>query len=144
MPFFVGDALLAHANAGCYRCGRGDHLIDMDVQIVGEGALALCRKCVGEAAEAAKIYTNQARVAELEAEALLLRSEVQRAQEREARFEAALAAVHEEVALLAPAAPAPCTALTKAGAPCKGTAFEGDTCPVHTPAGGHLVTDNQP
>jgi hypothetical protein len=61
---FVGDALLAHANGGCYRCLRGDNLVDLDVQIVGEGILAICTGCLKEAAEAAGIHLNEAAVAE--------------------------------------------------------------------------------
>lgn len=64
---FVGDALLAHAKASCYRCGRGDNLVDFDVQIEGEGALAICKFCIGEAAEVAGLHLNSAAVAEMRA-----------------------------------------------------------------------------
>lgn len=67
MPTFVGDALYAHAKGGCYRCLRGDQLVDLDAQIVGEGALVLCRACILDAAEAAGLSLNSAAVAELEA-----------------------------------------------------------------------------
>lgn len=67
MPTYVGDALLAHANGGCYRCARGDQLVDMDAQIVGEGALVLCKACILDAAETAGLSLNAAAVAELTA-----------------------------------------------------------------------------
>lgn len=67
MPTFVGDALYAHAKGGCYRCLRGDNLVDLDAQIIGEGALVLCKACILEAAEAAELSLNAAAVAELEA-----------------------------------------------------------------------------
>lgn len=67
MPLFVGDALMAHAKGSCYRCGRGDSLVDMDVQIEGEGALAICSHCIGDAAEAAGLHLNAAAVAEMQA-----------------------------------------------------------------------------
>jgi hypothetical protein len=68
MPVYVGDALMAHARGGCYRCARGDRLVDMDAQIEGEGALAICAGCITEAAETAGLTFNEARVRELEAE----------------------------------------------------------------------------
>ena len=43
----------AYAKEGCYRCGRGGPVVDMDVQIEGEGALGICDRCIGEAAETA-------------------------------------------------------------------------------------------
>lgn len=64
MPTFAGDALYAHAKGGCYRCLRGDNLVDLDAQIIGEGALVLCKNCVLEAAEAAGLSLNAAAVAE--------------------------------------------------------------------------------
>lgn len=67
MPQFVGDANFAHAQGGCYRCARGDNLVDMDAQIVGEGALVICKNCILDAAEAAGLSLNAAAVAELTA-----------------------------------------------------------------------------
>lgn len=67
MPIFVGDALVAHAQGGCFRCHRGDSLVDMDAFVEAEGALALCVGCIGEAAEAAGMHLNGAAVAEKEA-----------------------------------------------------------------------------
>lgn len=67
MATYVGDALLSHAAGGCYVCGRGDSLVDTDVQIVGEGALAICKGCVATLAEAAGIHLNAAAIAEREA-----------------------------------------------------------------------------
>lgn len=64
MPNYVGDALMAHAKGGCYRCGRGDSLVDMDAYVEGEGALTICKGCVLEAAEAAGLHLNGAAVAE--------------------------------------------------------------------------------
>lgn len=68
MPNFVGDALMAHAKGGCYRCGRGDNLVDLDAQIEGEGALVLCIHCIGEAAESGGLHLNAAAVAEIRAD----------------------------------------------------------------------------
>lgn len=68
MPTYAGDALLAHAKAGCYRCTRGDRLVDMDAIIEGEGALAICAPCITDAAEVAGLTFNDARVRELTAE----------------------------------------------------------------------------
>lgn len=67
MATYVGDALLAHAKAGCYVCGRGDHLVDTDVIIQGEGALVLCRPCIQDLAQAGGLHLNRAAVAEQEA-----------------------------------------------------------------------------
>lgn len=64
MAIFVGDALLAHAKGGCYVCGRGDNLVDLEVQIEGEGALAVCKGCIQVAAEAGGLTLNEAAVAE--------------------------------------------------------------------------------
>lgn len=38
-----------YAKESCYRCGKTDDLVDMDVHIEGEGALAICRNCIREA-----------------------------------------------------------------------------------------------
>lgn len=156
MVSFVGDALLAHAGAGCYRCGRGDSLIDTDIQIVGEGALAFCRGCITEFAEVAGVAHNRAEWSELQAKVAALESEVDRARDREARFNAALAAAgtpqvivqdapepQKLVAVLAEDAqpqlpleiePARCSATTKAGNPCKGTPLEDGLCFSHQAA----------
>lgn len=56
---------MAHARAGCYVCLRGDRLVDTGAFIEGEGALALCAGCIREAAEAADLTFNEARVAEI-------------------------------------------------------------------------------
>jgi hypothetical protein len=93
MVTFVGNALYAHAKQGCYRCERGDSLIDLGVDIVGEGALTLCKGCIGEAAEAAELTFNGAVVRELEAEILELQNELTLARARQAAFDAALTAV---------------------------------------------------
>lgn len=67
MPLYVGDALIAHAQGGCYRCHRGDRLVDTDAQIEGEGVLAICVSCIEELAEAAGLQFNAAAVAEMRA-----------------------------------------------------------------------------
>lgn len=95
MPVFVGDSLLAHAKAGCYRCGRGDRIVDMDVQIVGEGALALCAVCIQEAAEAAHLHLNAGAVAE--ERAAFAEERRQFSPERVAELEAELAAAQAEL-----------------------------------------------
>jgi hypothetical protein len=59
---------MAHARGGCYVCLRGDRLVDLDVQIEGEGALVLCTPCIQDAAEAADLALNGAAVSELRAE----------------------------------------------------------------------------
>lgn len=81
---------MAHARAGCYVCLRGDRLVDTGAFIEGEGALALCAGCIREAAEAADLTFNEARVAEIQAEF----AEERRAfgPERVAELEAALSA----------------------------------------------------
>lgn len=89
MPTLVGDALTAHAKGGCYRCTRGDSLVDLDVQIEYEGALVLCIHCIGEAADAAGMHLNGAAVAEREAAFTEERRAF--APERVAELEAALA-----------------------------------------------------
>jgi hypothetical protein len=66
MPTFVGNSLYHHANGGCYRCNRGDRLVDMDAMIVGEGSLVLCAGCIGEAAEAAGLTFNASYVSEIQ------------------------------------------------------------------------------
>lgn len=38
-----------YAEGSCYRCHRGEPLVDMDAVIVGEGTLAICFSCVDEA-----------------------------------------------------------------------------------------------
>lgn len=67
MAVYVGDALLSHARGGCYICGRGDSLVDTDVQIVGEGALVICKGCIQDLAEAGGLHLNRTAVAEIEA-----------------------------------------------------------------------------
>lgn len=67
MATYVGDALLAHAQGGCYICRRGDELVDTDVQIVGEGALVLCKQCIGDLAQTAGLHLNRDAVAAIEA-----------------------------------------------------------------------------
>jgi hypothetical protein len=110
MPIFVGDANYAHAKGGCYRCGRGDRLVDLDAQIEGEGALVICVPCIGEAAEVAGLHFNEGavaemrvgfeeerrqfspeRVKELEAELAGAKAELLVAHQVEARMQAALA-----------------------------------------------------
>lgn len=95
MPFYVGDALLAHAQAGCYRCTRGSDLIDLDVQIVGEGALVLCKGCITEAAEAAGLTYNGAHVRALEAELALERRAREEAQALESALQDALSRLRQ-------------------------------------------------
>lgn len=48
----IDQANFAYAKEGCYRCGRNDHLVDMDVHVEGEGALAFCESCLVQAVEA--------------------------------------------------------------------------------------------
>lgn len=48
----IQDAGFAFAKQACYRCLTGGPLVDMDVHIEGEGCLALCVSCLGEAAQA--------------------------------------------------------------------------------------------
>jgi len=66
MATFVGNATDAFAQGGCYVCHRGDRLISTDAQIEGEGILVICRGCVQDLAEAAKLTFNEAYVHELE------------------------------------------------------------------------------
>lgn len=40
---------LAYAKCSCYRCGDTSDAVDMDCFIDGEGALALCVKCLRDA-----------------------------------------------------------------------------------------------
>lgn len=135
MTQYVGDALLAHANAGCYRCSRGDSLVDFDAQIVGEGALVLCRGCIAEGAEAAGLLSNTAAVSELQAELERQRLRADNASARETRFLAALdaglaeAAIPHEVHVPDDL----CASLTKAGNPCKGTPIKDGHCFAHAP-----------
>lgn len=96
---YVGDSLSAHANGGCYTCGRGDRLVDLGIQIVGEGALVLCVPCITEAAEAAELTFNDARVRELEAE--VQRLHPARLAELEAELEQTRAALQDEERLSA-------------------------------------------
>ncbi|HXJ70264.1 MAG TPA: hypothetical protein VNM39_15255, partial [Verrucomicrobiae bacterium] len=37
-----------HAQSACYTCGRVEDVINTDVQIEGEGVLAICTNCVAE------------------------------------------------------------------------------------------------
>lgn len=138
MVTYVGDALMAHAKAGCYRCGRGSHLVDMDAQIEGEGALVLCRGCLGDASQAAGIHHNAAEWAELRATVLSLEAEVARAQETERRFNAYIEAARdfdpadfsEAEHAQAPEEPESCGAPTVSGNPCRHTLRNG-MCPSH-------------
>lgn len=129
MATFVGNALSAHANGGCYVCARGDSLVDLGVTIVGEGALCLCKGCIAEAAEAAELTFNRAKIRELESETLRLSAELVLAGDRQRRFEAAFATLTE-----GPDEPEPeddrCGADTLAGTPCKQT-LRGGLCPSH-------------
>jgi hypothetical protein len=93
MVTFVGNALYAHAKQGCYLCQRGDSLVDLGVDIVGEGALVLCKGCIGEAAEAAELTFNRARIRELETELVTLQNDLTLATARQVAFDAALTAV---------------------------------------------------
>lgn len=45
---------LAYAKSSCYRCGDTSDAVDMDCFIEGEGALAICTKCINDAAKIAK------------------------------------------------------------------------------------------
>lgn len=137
MATFVGNALYAHAKQGCYLCVRGDGLVDLGVDIVGEGALVLCKGCIAEAAEAASLTFNRAQLRELEAALAEKRDQLTLAVAREAAFAAALEAataveptVPELLAI--PDPPERCTATTKAGAPCKGQPVAGtERCMSH-------------
>lgn len=139
MVTYVGNALYAHAKEGCYRCERGDGLIDFDVQIVGEGALALCKGCIAEAAEVAELTFNRARIRELEATIHNLESELVRSKAAEFAFNMALDAARAERLEVPAPEPEPldarstCAAITKAGAPCKGQPVAGtDRCMSHS------------
>lgn len=134
MVTYVGNSLYAHAKEGCYRCERGDSLVDFDVQIEGEGALVLCKGCIGEAAEAAGLTFNRAQIRALEAEILELRNQLTLAQAREAAFNAAIDAARNALPE-EPDLPDRCSATTKAGEPCKGTPLPGTyRCVSHTEA----------
>ena len=89
MATYVGDALLAHAAGGCYICQRGDSLVDTDAMIVGEGALVLCKHCIGDLAQAGGLHLNIAAVAEREA--AFIEERRQFSPERVAELEAELA-----------------------------------------------------
>ena len=134
MATYVGNALYAHAKQGCYLCVRGDSLVDLGVDIVGEGALVLCKGCIGEAAEAAELTFNRARIRELEAALLEKQNELTLAQARQAAFDTALHVANTIIAAgEEPSPPSACSATTKAGAPCKGTPVAGtDLCPSHS------------
>jgi hypothetical protein len=51
----------AYAKEGCYRCGRGGPIVDMDTAIDGEGALGICVPCIGEAAVTAGLIKPRVR-----------------------------------------------------------------------------------
>jgi len=57
-----------HAKASCYLCGRTDSLANTEVQIEGEGILAICRVCVTDAALVLGLTFNETAVSELRAE----------------------------------------------------------------------------
>lgn len=141
MTHFAGDAVLAMAQGGCYRCRRGSELIDFDCFIEGEGSLALCRNCVGEGAEAAGLLFNAAVVAELETQLAEARAIARDAQAREAAFKSALDAA--TAFALEPESPATehvvasdtdrCSATKKNGERCKGQATtDHGTCNFHS------------
>jgi hypothetical protein len=67
MAIFVGNALTAHAQGGCFVCHRGDNLVDTEVQVEGEGILALCSSCIQDAAQAAGLTLNEGAFAEIRA-----------------------------------------------------------------------------
>lgn len=70
MATYVGSSNIAHAKGGCYICGGANGLVDTDVQIEGEGALAICRVDIHDLAQAADLTFNDAYVRELQAELL--------------------------------------------------------------------------
>lgn len=43
-----------HAQSACYTCGRVEDVINTDVQVEGEGILAICTNCVHEMAQVAE------------------------------------------------------------------------------------------
>lgn len=45
----IDATTFSYAKESCYRCGATGDLVDMDVHIEGEGALAICRNCIREA-----------------------------------------------------------------------------------------------
>lgn len=108
---------MAHANGGCYVCRRGDSLVDFDVQIVGEGALAVCASCVKDAAEAAGLTFNEALVRELRAEIQRLdASNIERLEAELAEARAALADEQRLAARLQDALARPAASKAKAAA----------------------------
>ena len=138
MATFVGNSNYSTAKGGCYVCTRGDSLVDLGVDIVGEGALVLCKGCIAEAAEAASLTFNRARITQLEAEIQALNIEVLQARARELIFGQALEAVRPVTEptvpelLAIPDPPERCAATTKAGAPCKGQPVAGtNLCMSH-------------
>lgn len=52
---YVGNSNYAHAQEGCYTCGRGDQLVSTEVSIDGEGILVLCKGCITDLARAGDI-----------------------------------------------------------------------------------------
>lgn len=47
------------AKSSCYRCLSGGPVVDLDVHIEGEGCLALCVNCIGEAAQTAGLRVSK-------------------------------------------------------------------------------------
>jgi len=49
----IENAEYFHARQACYLCLQPHDCVDTEVQIEGEGVLALCRNCIGTLAETA-------------------------------------------------------------------------------------------
>lgn len=49
---------MGHAKEACYRCEVNRDLVDLDCIIVGEGTLALCKRCIQLAAEACGLLSK--------------------------------------------------------------------------------------
>jgi hypothetical protein len=98
MAQYAGDALSAHAKMGCYLCGRGDRLVSTEVQIEGEGILAICTGCIQDLAQAGRLTFNEAYVQELRSELATTKIALEDAQRLEARLQAALRNIQKPAA----------------------------------------------
>jgi len=47
------------AKSACYRCLSAGPVVDLDVHIEGEGCLALCVNCIGEAGQVAGLRVSR-------------------------------------------------------------------------------------
>lgn len=94
---FVGPCLYVHAKGSCYLCGRCENLVDTEMHIEGEGALAICRACIHDMAHTAGLVVNaQDEIEGLRQELDALEVERDNAVLRAEEAEASLADVREQ------------------------------------------------